>query len=293
MNPKGYARLNPMAPILRRLTVPVFALKYYRTFRRAIQLKDPVLFYDKIFWMSMHTDTSMWSQLADKYAVRQYVEQLCGERILTKLYGVYDHPDEIDFSTLPDQFVMKTTNGCASNVIVRDKASIDEQEVKKQMDFWMKIRYGDITGQPHYSRIVPRIIAEELLIQDNDPSKVLTDYKFNCFNGMVHSCAAFSNRKQNTHQFSRMLYDMDWNPHPEWLVADKVSLGESPRPACFDQMKDIAQRLSVGFPYVRVDLYSINDEPKFGEMTFTPGLAHHTTQFQKELGDLIKLDLAK
>ena len=284
-----YKLLNPFSPILGRMTVPLFALRYYKKFHRPLQLSNPTLFYDKTFWLARNTDVDSWAYMADKYLVRYYVAKKCGEQILTKLYAVYDSAQEIRFEQLPAQFVMKTTNGCASNVIVRDKSAINVEEIREKMDFWMGIHYGELTGQPQYAKLTPRIIAEQLLIQDGDPNKTLTDYKFNCFDGFVHSCAAFRDRVQGTHQFARMIYDMDWNPHPEWIDTEKVHLGGTPKPPCFEQMKKIAEQLSEGLPFVRVDLYCIDGKPYFGEMTFTPGLAYYTTEFQKLLGDQIIL----
>lgn len=291
MTDRAYSILNPFSAVFRRCAKPLFALRYYRNFHRCIQLKNPTLYYDKVFWLSMHTDTRLWSELTDKYAVRAFVEKRCGEGVLNQLYGLYDSVDEINWDTLPQEFVLKTTNGCASNVVVRNKNNADLHQIKEKLRLWMRLRFGDLTGQPHYSRIQPRIIAEKLLIQDGDPHKALIDYKFNCFDGVVHSCAVFSDRIPNSHTFGRMIYDAEWNPHPEWLdtTSSKVRLCEVEKPESFEQMKQIAVDLSSGFKTVRVDLYQIDAKPIFGEMTFTPGLAPYTTQFQKMLGDLIDI----
>ena len=289
MTDKAYSILNPFAGLLRVGAKPLFALRYYRNFHRMIQWKNPTLYYDKVFWLSMHTDTSQWSELTDKYAVRAYVEQRCGTNLLNQLYGLYDSVEDIKWDELPQQFILKTTNGCASNFIVYDKATADFELIKEKLRLWLKLKFGDLTGQPHYSRIKPRIIAEKLLVQDGDPKKALIDYKFNCFDGKVHSCAVFSDRLPNSHTFGRMIYDADWNPHPEWLDTNspKVRLREVEKPECLEQMKQIAQQLSKGFPTVRIDLYQIDNKPIFGEMTFTPGLAPYTTQFQRMMGDMI------
>ena len=265
---------------------------YFKNFHRKIDLKNPVLFHDKIIWMSLNTDTSRWSVLADKYSVRDYVKKIVGDSVLTKLYGVYDSPDDINFVELPNQFVLKTNNGCTSNIIVKDKTSLDIENAKYKLRYWMKLPYGELSGQPHYSRISPKkIIAEEFLIQPESPENSLIDYKFNCFNGVPVSCAAFSDRKEGTHSVNRMLYDMDWNAHPEWYDESKeFERKELPCPVNFEKMKEIASRLSQGFPYVRVDLYSINERVVFGELTFIPGAdAFYSTEYQKVLGDMIKL----
>ena len=283
-----YNIARPFSGILGKCPRLIISALYFRKYHRRINLKKPLLFHDKIMWMSLHTDTTEWSRLADKYAVREYVKEKVGEGILTKLYGVYHTADEIDFDALPDQFVLKTNNGCTSNLIVRDKSKLDVNEVKKKLDYWLNLPYGELSGQPHYVKISPKlIIAEELLVPTESPSVGLIDYKFNCFDGVPVSCAAYSNRKEGTNKASKMLYDMDWNPHPECY--ESGTLQELPKPDTFEEMKEIAAKLSRGFPYVRVDLYSINKRPIFGEMTFTPGYTTYTTEYHRVLGDLIKL----
>ncbi len=288
-----YALLNPFSGLMEWMMVPFGQIRYYKTFGRLMKLKNPMLFYDKVAWILRNGELNKMAELADKYAVRAYVSKLCGDDILTKLYGVYDSAADIDFDQLPNQFVAKTNNGCASNFLVRDKQTADLEAIRRELDFWMHIKYGKLTGQPHYTLIKPRIIAEQLLVEDGDPNRSLTDYKFNCFDGYVHSCAAFRDRVQGTHEFARMVYDTDWNHHPEWTVPGKQHLGETPRPRCLEQMIDIAQRLSKGFPFVRVDLYNIDDKPYFGELTFAPGLTNYTTEFQRMLGDMIDLSKVK
>ena len=108
MTDKAYSILNPFAGLLRVGAKPLFALRYYRNFHRMIQWKNPTLYYDKVFWLSMHTDTSQWSELTDKYAVRAYVEQRCGTNLLNQLYGLYDSVEDIKWDELPQQFVLKT-----------------------------------------------------------------------------------------------------------------------------------------------------------------------------------------
>lgn len=296
MNQNLYKIASPFAGFLGKHPELILYLKYFRSYHRMINLKEPELFHDKIIWMSLFTDTFKWSELADKYAVRNYVKNTIGDKYLTKLYGVYSNPDDIDFDALPKQFVLKTNNGCTSNIIVRDKSKLNIEDAKSRLRYWMNIPYGELSGQPHYTRIYPkRIIAEELLVQPECPDKSLYDYKFNCFNGVPVSCVAYPERVEGTHLMSKMIYDMDWNPHPEYYDKSKpVKLKILPKPNSFEEMKIIASKLSQGFPFVRVDLYSIGDNPIFGELTFTPGIdAYYSLDYQKKLGDMIKLPISK
>lgn len=240
--------------------------------------------------MSLNADTSLWTELADKIMVRDYVEARCGGDLLPRLYKTYVTADEIDFDDLPDRFVIKTNNGCSSNYIVRSKGNVDIEGIRAGLDKWIHMPYGELTGQMHYAGIKPMILAEELMYNEGDPEGVLVDYKFFCFDGDVRYCYVAMDRVfGQVHSYKRMMYDMGWNAMPEVFIKG-VELGSCEMPSAFDDMRVVAGRLSKGIPFVRVDLYEVNGVVKFGEMTFTPGLAcGFTDEFQNSMGDLICL----
>ena len=285
-----YNLLKPFASLLAHCDKEILSLRYRIALGRRIEKVNPQSFYDKIFWLSCNTNTSVWSQLADKYLVRNYVSEKIGESYLPKLYGVYDTADDIDFSQLPDKFVIKTNNGCASNILVKSKDYINEKEIRNKLAYWLNFPYGEVTGQRHYTRITPKIIAEEFLCQENDLAGTLIDYKFYCFNGKPMFCNVISERVFNTHIFKRHMYDMDWKPLPHFFKSSQF-LQELEKPKTFEEMKHIAECLSDGFQYVRVDLYEVNGMVKFGEMTFMPGLSMGWTEETQHLfGEMIPLD---
>jgi hypothetical protein len=286
---KIYAIAVPFAAIIKRFPKVVLSLRYKHALGRKINLTNPVLFWDKIMWMSLYTDTSLWSKLADKYEVREFVKQKYNDTILNEIFNVYDSVKEINYDELPDRFVLKTTNSCTTNIIVKDKKKLDIESANKQLNTWLKYPYGELTGQLHYSKIKPRIIAENYLEQNDDPDKPLSDYKFYCFNGMPLFCNVLTDRIFNTHICKRNMYDLSWKSHPE-LFKKGLAISDIAAPKSLETMVDIAAKLSKGFPFVRVDLYEINNKPIFGEMTFMPGTdMGFTDEFQLELGNLIKL----
>lgn len=292
-----YMRINFLAPLFAKMPRTMMGLRYRHFTKWKLNLKSPRLFNEKILWMSFNTDTSEWTTASDKYAVRDYVINKWGSNdILNEVYGVYERAEDIDFDSLPPSFVLKTNNACATNIIVRDKTKLDVPAAIKQLNKWLRYRYGDMTSQPHYSRIKPLIIAEKLLVQDKtDASKSLIDYKFNCFNGQVHSCIAMGDRTANSHRTAKMHYDLQWNAHPEMFDGEpnneRLSYpGSFDRPESLDKMIEIASVLCKGFKYVRVDLYEIDGKPVFGELTFIPGFGiYRSLKAQRMLGDLIKL----
>lgn len=284
-----YKILRPLAPLIGRFHKQILSIRYRKALGRGIEKNNPQSFYDKIFWLSCNSDTKIWSQLADKYAVRDFIKEKIGEEYLPKLYAVYDSADEIDFTALPESFVIKTNNGCASNFLVRDKKNTNLEKIKKELAYWLKFPYGEFTGQRHYTRIEPKIIAEEFMYQEKNPKATLIDYKFYCFDGEPYYCNVISERVFNTHKIKKHMYDMNWNPIPEMFISTE-ELKEIEKPATFEEMKRIAKILAQGFNFVRVDLYEINGIIKFGEMTFMPGMdIGWTKETQQHFGELIKI----
>lgn len=289
MNPAIQRMLVPFAPFFAQHQKQVLALRLRKVLGRRMQ-DPPVSFHDKLFWMSTNTDTSLWTRLSDKVKVRDYVVQCCGDRVLTKLYATYQTADDICFENLPERFVIKTNNGCGANCIIRAKSAADLDSVRSTLAEWLRFPYGELTGQMHYARIEPLILAEELLYQQGRPDSLLPDYKFYCFDGDVRYCYVVSDRQFDTvHSHKRMLYDMDWKAHPD-VFKRGVPLGYAGKPSSFEKMEEVARRLSQGIPFVRVDLYEVGDAVKFGEMTFLPGMHHgYTERFQEQLGEAIVL----
>lgn len=266
-----------------------------RSCGRELDLEHPRDLNEKINWMKFNTDTTRWSELADKYRVREYVSECGLDDFLVRLYGVWDTADEIDFSKLPESFVLKTTNGSGTNLIVANKKELDIPAVRKTLNQWVKRPYGIRSVEPHYLSIPPRIIAEELLDVNKQSivTKSLIDYKIWCFDGKPAYILVCSNRTQKEIELS--VFDLDWKYHPEKSVFTshyKESTDLIPRPETLDEMLRAARLLSAGFPQVRVDFYEVGKKSYFGEMTFTSlggYMNYFTKEFLTELGDYTKL----
>ena len=265
----------------------LFSIYHKRSTGKYLNIDNPVTLDDKIAYMEFRTDTSEWSRLADKVRVRDYVEECGFGDYMTKLYGVWENADEIDFSMLPSSFVIKTNNASATNILIKDKFSMDEVSVRKQLNEWLKIDYGYNTAQPHYSNMKPLILAEEFLVDEDTAKagKVLKDFKFYCVNGEPRYVIVYSDRETNSHRMKRSIYDMDWVLHQEYLGKFAVAGPEVKKPVSFELMKKMASRLSNPFKFVRVDFYEINGTPIFGEITFTPGMQETSIEFAERLGN--------
>lgn len=287
--------------MIHRLTVKIDPKiemnRYYsKYFGKKINFKQPKDLIEKIYWLQINSDTSLWTKCADKYAVRGYVEGHGLAQYLPKLYGKWDKPDEIDFATLPEQFVLKTNNGCLQVIIVKDKNKVDIESIRNSLKKWLKIPYGYSGAELHYTRIKPCIIVEELLnndFRDSFSPHSMVDYKLWCFNGKPESCLVVYNRMPGN--VSIALYDTQWKPIPENIKSNKFDTYhpeiDIPKPQCLEEMLNIAKALSKDFKEVRVDFYVVNNKPVIGELTFSTGFGYFTKEYYEYLGS--KIDLSK
>lgn len=281
---KSYRLVRNMLPdeIAIRLT-------YLLKTKQMLNLKSPKTFNEKMQWLKLYYHNPLLTQLADKYAVRDYVKAKIGEQYLTKLYGVWHSSNDIVFSELPNEFVLKATHASGTNILCRDKSKLDWDACCKEMAKWMNFDFYRTGREWAYKNIAPKIIAEELLVE-NDGSQ-LKDFKVLCFNGNPKliwvDIDRFSNHRRN-------FYDLNWafqpNKRIEYPNAPDVIIE---KPYNLDEMIAAAQKLSIGLPHVRVDLYSVNSKRLvFGEMTFYSGNGEEhfsPREFAMELGCLLEL----
>ena len=231
--------------------------------------------------------------MADKYEVRNYVESLGLGDTLVKLYAVWFSKEEVDFDSLPETFIIKANNGDGkgTNEIVRKTELTEEKrrELLNVIDKWLNRKnIGALHAEPHYKNIPPCVIAEEVLPCDPGTTS-LTDYKIWCFNGKAYYIWICNDRSAGGNSAHVMTYDLDWNPHPEFSVFNSDYLRGKilPRPQNLDQMIRVAEKLSKGFPELRVDLYNVQGKVYFGELTFTSQggfMDFYTPEFNMELG---------
>lgn len=271
------------------------SFRYFLRFRKWIDWSNPKTLNEKILYLSLMTDTTRWSDLTNKYRVREYVKDCGFKDNLVELYGVWYDALEIDFENLPQMFVLKTNHGSGEIKIVFDKESINKKKIISYFNEAIAKPYGEIEAGRHYSRIRPCIIAEQLLINDllsKEYSKSVIDYKMWCFNGKVYYTWVCCNR--NVHGAEVLLYDRDWQAHPEYSVFTRhYQRGNViSRPENYDLMIKMSETLARPFPCVRVDLYNIGGKIYFGEMTFTSlgGMMNYfTNDFLDKAGSLINL----
>lgn len=263
--------------------------EWYEMMGGTDNLDNPQTFNGKIQWLKIHDASPLKTKLADKFLVRDWIKEKIGEEYLVELLGVYDSYDQIDFNILPSQFVIKANHGSGMIIIVKDKSKLDMKYVQKETTRWMNTTYGYEGMEIHYLDIPKKILIEKY-IEEMDGN--LFDYKIHCFNGEPKYIHLIGNRDLSHHTAKEVFYDLEWHRMP-FHYAFPMYKYEIEKPQNLDQMISIANILCKDFKYVRVDLYSINNKIKFGEMTFTPadGMCNwqpDTANF--ELGALINLN---
>lgn len=278
-------------------------IRYFVRFKKCLNIDNPKTLNEKILYLSLKTDTSLWTRCADKYAVRSYVEELGLADILVPLVGVWDNVKDVDFNKLPSQFVLKTNHGCGDIVLVSDKTLLNKNDVLFHYVKGLKSKYGALESAHHYMRINPKLIAEALLYNDIEERKIsssMIDYKMWCFNGKLEYIMTCANRKvfKGHETVELKLYDKDWNSHSEYMHYDceHVNGREIPKPKNFDVMIRVAEKLAAPFPCVRVDLYNLSGKIYFSELTFTSYggmMNYYTKEFQELAGDMIDLSKVK
>lgn len=265
-------------------------IRYVLKFRKPIHLRHPQDFNEKILWLAFHSETDEWADLADKIKVRKYVEKCGLKQMLIPIIEIWDDASKIDFSGLPNQFVIKTNHGCGDVFVVKDKTNTDLEKLRQQMAGYMKQLFGLWTGEPHYLKIKPYIFAEQILDNDSPISSSLIDYKFFCFYGHPECILVCYDRHGLKAQ--KIVYDMEWNQRKDYthLTEDSV-IKDIPCPQSFEQMKEACKKLGTPFPFVRIDFYEHEGHAYFGEMTFTPAAGRSVAlspTYLKYLGGLIK-----
>lgn len=266
---------------------------YFNHTREWPNLKSPQTWGEKLLWLNHHWQPEIKSLCADKYRVREFVKQQGCADILIPLLGVWEKGEDVVFDQLPDKFVLKCNHGCAMNILVYDKLKLNRQKTVKQLNEWLKVDLGRTSGELHYSKIQPRIIAEAFLPVNSDAE--IVDFKIHCFNGEPKFIGVCYDRDPITQTSKGLIYSPQWE-RMMILQGDDASCSYS-QPENLQEMLDIARQLSKDFPYVRVDLYDIRGKVYFGELTFSPDgnipEREYTKEASKQIGTWLNLPTIK
>ncbi len=265
-------------------------IKYFVRTKKWLNLKNPQTFNEKLNWLKLHNRKDIYTTMVDKYKARGFVAERIGKEYLVPLLGIWDSFDEIDFSKLPNKFVLKCTNNSGGVIICTDKEQLDVFAAKNKIEAALKKNYFWHNREWPYKNVEPRIIAEEFIEEKTvSESQSLVVYKVFCFHGEPKLIQVIQNDKKPNEVVD--YYDTDWNlldikqnyPNSQSPLAKNILLGK---------MLDLSRVLSKDIPFVRVDWYMPDERLLFSENTFFSdgGFAKFTPEkWDKILGEYIKL----
>lgn len=245
--------------------------KFEIIMKKQLNLENPITFNEKLQWLKLYNRNPLYTKLVDKYEVKKYVAEQLGEEYIIPTIGVWQSPQDIDFDSLPDKFVLKCNhNSGVGMYICTDKSKMDVDSVKRELERGMKQDYY-LSGREWPYKDVPRKIIAEQYMEDENAVEGLTDYKFFCFGGKP-KLLYVSQGLQDHATAAISFYDLEGNEMPfhrkDYRPLDsKIILPEK-----FDEMVKIAEKLAkeVDNPFIRIDLYSICGKIYFSEITFFP-----------------------
>lgn len=264
-------------------------LQYFVKFGRFLSLKRPRRFTEKLQWYKLFYRDSRMADCADKVLVKSYVSEAGFENILIPTLATYTSSSEFSLDSLPDQFVLKLNVGAQNNLIVKDKNQFSEESIKALVDSWLSAPVGKLGREWAYYNIKPLVLAESYLPSDSNGD--LIDYKFFCFYGEPKFLYVLKDRF--SHKGLKLgVFDLDFKQLRRFRSDIEPLIEPVSRPENFEKMIEIARSLSAPFPHVRVDLYNVDGEIYFGELTFYDGSGYFKTDpdfFDFEIGDMFDL----
>lgn len=271
--------------LLNWLPDKLFLKMFYRIFvGERLDFKNPKTFNEKLQWLKVYDHNENYTKLVDKIEAKRIASSIIGDEYIIPTLAEYVRFDEIDFDALPNQFVIKCTHDSGGVVICKDKASFDIASARAKINKCLKRNFYYHSREWVYKDIKPRILIERYMGEDLD------DYKLMCFNGEV-KCSFMCLERYSDTGLKVDFYDTEWNKMP-FARAYPRSKQITPKPINYDKMVELAEKLSVDIPFVRVDFYEVDGKLYFGEMTFFPGSGFepfYPKKWDRILGDWIKL----
>lgn len=244
-----------------------------------LDLENPQTFNEKLQWLKIHDHNPEYTKMVDKYECKKYVADIIGEKYIIPTLGVWDCFEDIDFSRLPDRFVLKCTHDSGGIIICKEKSKFNIQAAKKKLNKSLKRNFYYVGREWPYKDVKPRIIAEPYLTDESGIE--LKDYKI--FNFSEDSQIIeidfdrFSGHKRN-------LYTEDWQYIEAAIEFPTDPNRQFEKPKVLDEMLSLAKKLSENHPHLRTDFYCIDNRVLFGELTF-----YHGSGFEKFIPDSLDI----
>ena len=264
-NLRKWVRLYTNSKLSRLLTDKQYLKLVGYTKGIKFNFEKPTSFNEKLQWLKLYDRKPEYTRMVDKYEAKKYVADKIGEQYVIPTLGVWDKFEDIDFDSLPNQFVLKCTHDSGGLVICRDKSTLNLQFASKKIKKGLKQNYYWSCREWPYKNVKPRIIAEQYM--EDEKTSELRDYKFFCFDGEAKLLFIATDRQTEGEETKFDFFDMEYN-HLPFTNGHPNAKVPPEKPICFDEMRALAEKLSAGIPHLRVDFYEVNGKVYFGELTF-------------------------
>jgi len=245
--------------------IPKIKAQYKSRVGKELNLENPRTLTEKIQWLKVYDSSFLKTYCADKILLHDYCEMKLDKDICIPILATYDKPAQIEWNKLPNKFVIKCNHGSGYNIIVEDKSKLNKAEVNSKLNKWLNENYALLGYELQYYNIKRKILIEEY--KEMSGQKDLTDFKLFCFNGKPEFWQIITDRRTNE-KISH--FDMNWNYKPEYDWLRYSSRKDIKKPSHYNEMVELAKKLSEDFNFVRVDFYIVDDKVYLGELTFTP-----------------------
>ena len=268
-------------------------MRYRLYVGKNLNLDNPQTYNEKLCWQKLYDHNPLYTTMVDKYAAKEYVAGIIGEQYIIPTIGHWEKPEDIDWDSLPEQFVLKTTHDSGGVIVVKDKSKLNKEKAIQKLNKCLKSDNYAVTREWPYKNVHRRVIAEQYM--EDSKTGELRDYKFFSFDGEVKAMFISQDRGKAGEEVKFDYYDADFN-HLDIHQYHDAGKSAPEKPVCFEEMKMLASKLSKGLPQVRVDFYEVNGKVYFGELTFFHhgGIVPFTPEkWDYEFGSWIKLPKEK
>lgn len=231
-----------------------------------VNLENPQNIVDRINWYKIYDKDPRKVKWSDKiYAMRNLKDMGLSDIIIPPVFYTYDYLARETYLSLPEgKYIIKCNHGSGWNIRFERKKLKDAIYIFDKIKEWISLNYAYVTGYEwQYEQITPGIIIQQDYGQ-------LKDWMFWCENGEIKYVQTARKLGKNLEEFFTFT-DADGNKPDAYIGVEPMRfyMLESEK-VILEKMKPIAKTLASDFKFVRVDLYYINGQVKFGELTFSP-----------------------
>ncbi len=242
-------------------------------------------FNDRIQWLKLFDQDEKIIECTDKLKARKYISSRIGSSNFTQIYQVESRFEDLNINELPKSFVIKTNNDSGSYVLVLDKSNLDMEAAKDKIDYALSRMYGWNNAEWAYAYIKPYVFVEEFIEPESGSPPI--DYRFHCVNGRV---AWVQIDIPGTPKMSEVTVDPLGVPMGVHFSTHKIYSEKFVKPETWDEMLHMARKISHGWKYVRVDMFSTKKKIFVGEMTFYPYCGTYKGEGQMIMGRFLDFD---